>query len=78
MKRDEQPSMFGIMQSLTAEQRQRFGEFRRKMKSDPEVSEELIWDEKKKEWYVRYLKGKKEVTQARFAEQELKIEKAAS
>lgn len=71
----EAPPLFEMMKTLTAEQRQRFGEFRRKMKSDPKMREEILWDEKEKRWYVRYSKGKKEITKARFLEQKLDIGK---
>jgi len=76
MKKDDAPpSLFEMMRTLTAQQRQRFGEFRRKLRADSKVKEEIVWDKKMEHWYVRYMKGKKEVTSVRFLEQKLVIGK---
>ena len=63
------PTLFSLLTVLTAEQRQKFGKLRRQLKEDAKVIEELLEDAEKKEWYLKYQKGKKEIAQIRFGNQ---------
>lgn len=60
------PSLFALMGTLTAEQRQKFGEWRRGLLSSEGAREEMVLDRKTRRWYLRYWKGRKKIAEARF------------
>lgn len=62
-------SLFEMMRVLSAEQRQRFADLRRKWKAKPGVKEKI--EEAGEGWVVRYYKGKKVLAEARFGPQQL-------
>lgn len=65
----ETVSLFGMMQILTAEQRQRLGTIRRKWRAKRGVKEKLEKDGDG--WVIRYGRGKKRLAEARLRPGEL-------
>ena len=70
-KEEKKPTLFGLMQVLSAAQRQRFGELRRKWKAMPGIKE--VIEIEGKTGIIRYRKGKKPIAEVHFGPQKLEI-----
>ena len=64
MPTQEAPKLFTLLKTMTIEERQRFGEERRKMKDAPGVTEELVRDGD--QWKLEYRKAGKAVGELRI------------
>lgn len=72
-KAEKAQSIFEMMQVLSAAQRQRFGEIRRKWRSVPGIKEK-VEEIGEGRWAIRYYKGKKKLAEARLLPQDLHYE----
>lgn len=60
MKKSVPPSLFSLMSSLTAEERQKFAERRRVLRSRDGVKERLV-EAEDKSWRLEYWRGKEKI-----------------